>query len=285
MNPFLKDARRRPKILRDLVITEVSSVDRGAGEGTKIELYKRDDPKRRQPFNIFKGPIASDTSRFAGKDTIDRSDADVQTGDVTLVIDELVNQLVEAQPAASRQDALHFILHHPRGHALLRLALKKQQSTTKKEIPVMNRAEEIESIVKRDGVVSFAKSIVVSPSLGRHVTEVECTKLLTDHATKIGKRFVDVFTANDEDGIAIRKAHQIVVKASYPIATGDNPAVVGNNTAVVNDDSSALAALTRLAEKSKRPGERFAAAFARVYTDQSNRDLVARERSENRPSA
>ena len=82
---------------------------RGAGEGTKSSCTSATIQSAANPSNIFKGPIASDTSRFAGKDTIDRSDADVQTGDVTLVIDELVNQLVEAQPAASREDALRIL--------------------------------------------------------------------------------------------------------------------------------------------------------------------------------
>lgn len=34
-----------PRVLKDIRITEVSSVDRGAGEGVKVMLMKRDDPK------------------------------------------------------------------------------------------------------------------------------------------------------------------------------------------------------------------------------------------------
>ena len=149
----------------------------------------------------------------------------------------------------------------------------------------MSRQEEIESIVKRHGVVSFAKNIVVDPSLGRYLSEAEFTQLLISHAERVGKRFADLFTENSEDGVALRKAHQIIVKASYPIATGDTPAVAGNNTSVVGDDSSALGKLTALAEKDRKSGASALAAFARIYTDPANRDLVARERSENRPSA
>jgi hypothetical protein len=37
-----------PRVLKDLHITEVSSVDRGAGEGVKVMLIKRDGQRRFQ---------------------------------------------------------------------------------------------------------------------------------------------------------------------------------------------------------------------------------------------
>jgi hypothetical protein len=60
-----------PKTLRDLKITEVSSVDRGAGEGVQVKLVKRhgrddagsvDDPKP-----TYGGIIVSDSDRAVGK--------------------------------------------------------------------------------------------------------------------------------------------------------------------------------------------------------------------------
>ena len=48
MNPF----RKRPKILTQLRIDEISCVDRGAGDGVKIVLMKRDDPKETPPRTI-----------------------------------------------------------------------------------------------------------------------------------------------------------------------------------------------------------------------------------------
>src|SRR4051812_40013153 len=38
-----------PRILKDITITEVSSVDRGAGRGVKVLLMKRDDPTDPNP--------------------------------------------------------------------------------------------------------------------------------------------------------------------------------------------------------------------------------------------
>ena len=71
--------------------------------------------------------------------------------------------------------------------------------------------------------------------------------------------FSKLFSADTEEAATIRKAHAVVKNSpmmkSYPIAFGDSPAVAGDNAAVVGDDSSALAELTRRAEKSKRPGE------------------------------
>jgi hypothetical protein len=37
-----------PRVLKDLEISEVSVVDRGAGEGTRIALFKRDTPRRKR---------------------------------------------------------------------------------------------------------------------------------------------------------------------------------------------------------------------------------------------
>ena len=37
-----------PKVLTKLRVDEISAVDRAAGEGTRVVLYKRDDRKRRK---------------------------------------------------------------------------------------------------------------------------------------------------------------------------------------------------------------------------------------------
>ena len=152
----------------------------------------------------------------------------------------------------------------------------------------------IEKMVSDRGIVAVAKTIS-ERGINRSVDEATFTSLVSEYAQRLyptlrrDQAFSKLFSADTEEAATIRKAHAVVKNSpmmkSYPIAFGDSPAVAGDNAAVVGDDSSALAELTRRAEKSKRPGESFAAAFARTYSDPSNRDLAAAERVENRPSA
>jgi hypothetical protein len=92
-----------------------------------------------------------------------------------------------------------------------------------------------------------------------------------------------VFTADDDVGKAFRRAVQIAkgMAPIEPVATGDS----GSDA----DDNTALAALRRLvaAMRAANPELKLsdAQAFARVYSDPANAELVKRERAENRPVA
>jgi len=152
----------------------------------------------------------------------------------------------------------------------------------------------IEKMVGDHGLVAVAKTIA-ERGITRSVDEAGFTRLITDHAQRLhpGLRpvqaFSKVFTANDEDGVALRKAHAVIknspmMKLAYPVSDGNDVAVT-DGRGTVNDDSDALATLTQMAEKARKPGESFATAFSRTYLDPANRHLVAAERQQNRPSA
>ncbi len=48
------------------------------------------------------------------------------------------------------------------------------------------------------------------------MSEAEFTALVTDHARRTGSSFVKLFTADDEDGLALRKAHEVIKSAPFP---------------------------------------------------------------------
>jgi hypothetical protein len=52
-----------PRILKDLVISEVSSVDRGAGHGVQVVLMKRDETQERQSMTLIERVKKSNLSR------------------------------------------------------------------------------------------------------------------------------------------------------------------------------------------------------------------------------
>jgi hypothetical protein len=82
------------RILTKLKIHEISSVDRGAGEGVKVVLMKRDDAKDLNTDNT----TPDETKRPAGK------------------LDELADALMVAEPQMNRAAAMYFLLHTRSGH-------------------------------------------------------------------------------------------------------------------------------------------------------------------------
>jgi hypothetical protein len=90
-----------PRILTKLKIKEVSSVDKGAGEGVKIVLLKRDDGEPRPPADDEPPPLASK-------------------------LQQMVAALCTANPDLSPTNALNFLLHDRRGRTRQHRALLVQ---------------------------------------------------------------------------------------------------------------------------------------------------------------
>ncbi len=104
-------------------------------------------------------------------------------------------------------------------------------------------------------------------------------------AKSSAKAFARVFSANDETGLTLRKAHAVIKNTTLmPIM----PVSVGATEATdVNDPEDALAQLQALAERlrASMPQLSKAQAFSKVYTDPNNAALAAAERQQNRPTA
>ena len=147
------------------------------------------------------------------------------------------------------------------------------------------------AVIKNQGVVAFSKAVA---DCGRcdGVTEHEFTKAVGDYADanrlpgeSSAKAFARVFSANDETGLTLRKAHAVIKNTTLmPIM----PVSVGATEATdVNDPEDALAQLQALAERlrASMPQLSKAQAFSKVYTDPNNAALAAAERQQNRPTA
>jgi hypothetical protein len=136
------------------------------------------------------------------------------------------------------------------------------------------------------------------------LSEHDLVSLIDNYAKAHGKSFVDIFTAQDEVGLACRKAVDIAKNAQFvsrtstmskaggmpgratltPRSSGFSGKPAQQN---VNNPKSALAALQELvdAQRAANPALSESQAWQLVYTHPDNAGLAARERAENRPVA
>jgi hypothetical protein len=208
-----------PKILTRLRIDEVSAVDRGAGEGVKIVLMKRDDTGR--SFNDFMAK--ADAADDGGNDA----------GDITNQhpVVQAARLLVASGKFGDHGDALDYLLNTSGGQALL---TRMKAAEPAKEFAMDNiekltaeRTENLLKIGKSGGAVAMAK-VLVADDDAHGITEPEFTQILTEHAQKLypakspDSAFAAVFSDNGADGVMLRKAHA-VVRASQFAAGGAYP--------------------------------------------------------------
>lgn len=154
-----------PNILRRLRINEISSVDRGAGEGCRIVLYKRD--KRADKPDFWDVPLPPPPRPLLFNDVMLRKAArdDDVTGDhpgdddkkLSGKLRQMVAALITAAPSLSEEHAMHFLLHSPTGRKLAEylnhLAKRKDPPM---QVNIMKLIEVTEQglmaqVTKRDG--------------------------------------------------------------------------------------------------------------------------------------
>lgn len=108
-------------ILRNLRIDEVSSVDRGAGEGVKIVLMKRDTSPRQRPY-LFNAIMALRKANEPRGDTDEQRtntiDDDKKLSDR---LKEAVAAMVAVRPSLNPAHAAKWLLHTEHGRSLLNL--------------------------------------------------------------------------------------------------------------------------------------------------------------------
>ena len=108
-----------PKILTQLKITEVSAVDRGAGEGVRILLMKRDtDEPHVEAYEKFLKIFTSKAAADGGDDDAgDRSDQNTGLADHPIV--RLARLLVASGSQSDLASAVHYLLNTSSGAGLL----------------------------------------------------------------------------------------------------------------------------------------------------------------------
>ena len=256
-------SKRRPRILRNLVVEEVSAVDRGAGEGCAVLLRKRDND---EPYNKFakifgakprrtvggydpaiirkygrtdprRNSVDDDSRHFSG-DGVDGTDDDNNTcstpqSGFARHLHEMADLIVEASGGqVTRPMALHWLLNDKRGRTIA-TSLHKQHDEQRKEQPTMTIMERI----TKAGLdpISVCKTIATERR-AYSITEHELTELIQKYASanrlpgeSAASAFARVFSADNDEGLAFRKAIQIAKGASLePLMVGGAAAQAGS---------------------------------------------------------
>jgi hypothetical protein len=182
-------------------------------------------------------------------------------------ISHLAGMIVEAKPDVSRQEALDWLLHTKSGQALVARTKRQKEQTM---------PETFSKMVADMGVTRVCKAIC-ERGFSTAISEQELTSAITDHAKSIypelrpDQAFSKFFQANE----VVRRAHQIV--------KGYVPAAQQAGVTTVGAYAELMAKADALRKQDSSLSE--AQAFSKIFSDPANRDLAARERSENRPVA
>jgi hypothetical protein len=230
-------------ILRNLRISEVSSVDKAANGDARIVLYKRDSE--------------------ADDDNIDAKDIDSGNGDrdgnggVEHVASHLADLLVEAADGdTTRQQALNWLLHNKHGRSLLSAAQhhKRASKETRKDFQMPTRKQVLTGYLKSaGGVDGLCRQIVKQGTTD--VLEAELTGMITAAAKAAEpemsdeRAFSKLFTDPSPRGTMLRKAIEIAKWSSlliYPLSTDTG------DTDVSDDSGPAIVQVTRLENAQQR---------------------------------
>jgi hypothetical protein len=291
-----------PKVLTRLRIDEVSAVDRGAGDGVKIVLMKRDDTPRSKPHverharrlrkfqEMFDSPERDQRRSFneiIGKvaDGNDDGGGNSGGGASDHHASKVADLLVEAGSHPDRASALSHLLHKPSGQALL-ARMHKAADQTEKELSNMRTSETLESIMKAGSIAGVCAAIVAKGSTT--FTEEELVKAISRVAAGASPGVSPdiAFAKLYEGDVTVRKAVDIAKAWPSPASLVPTVVVGPNATHEAIDNtagSEAYQQLVALAERQRRDGETASAAFMRIYLDPANRHLAEAERAANRP--
>lgn len=193
-----------PRILTQLRVDEISSVDKAAGEGCKVVLYKRDSDERRQRIRRLHRHIVDGRGGDAAPNV--RSEEGPSNGDTNAPpshISRLADLIAEAsQGAVSRADAIAWLLTHAHGRAMLTHTNKKDDTMT-------------------DDLVTLAKRIADTGAT--HLSEHEAFELVQKYCNlhrltgeKPAAAFSRIYGGDDDVGTAFRKMVQVAKGHPHP---------------------------------------------------------------------
>jgi hypothetical protein len=177
--------------------------------------------------------------------------------------------------------------------------LERAERAMKETTTMKSHDELMSAVVKQYGITAFCKSVENGDV---RVSEHRLTELISEHCARTGVSFSKLFEAQDERGIALRKAIAAARDAQFVSRTSTlskaaagmpgratlTPRVTGGRAArAVDNPKSALAELQALVDeqRAQNPELSESQAWQRVYEHPDNQGLAARERAENRPVA
>jgi hypothetical protein len=267
-----------PRILKNIRIDEVSAVTKGAGEGTRIVLMKRDtsadnfDEWHRQQARIadeqnelhlrkharnwrsFDEVLAENVAKSAKGDEAEGLIAEPKP------VDDAIADSVDRRRDGIAFDVGNTRLKFPNERALaVWLAVQERIRKSNKEDTTMTQTTEeldaertakLDEVVKAYGIMPLAKQMIAEGS-SYGIAEAEFTKLATAHAQRLypdmspAAAFEKLYSDGSEDGVILREAHSIAKAATL------TPIVVDGNVNDPDDASEATQALSRLVEEQR----------------------------------
>jgi hypothetical protein len=249
-----------PKLLTKLRIDEISSVDRGAGEGCRIMLYKRDDdkpmfkiklPKRDEPRGYLTFHEAMEKQILEKLSEVVADESDVRDEDsgkkISGKLRAMVDAMIVAVPSLDRQTAQHFLLHHPRGQKLA----EHLNNLSKKDIPMLD-IRKILPIIE-EGLLAQAK-------LSKRGGESDAKAFDRLYMNDIEYRRKWASLTEMQQLMALTKSVNMMSTKPTSVEVGA--------TNVKTDAEKAVARLTAMAEKQHRR-------FEEVFLDPVNAELAA----------
>jgi hypothetical protein len=250
-----------PKILTQLKITEVSAVDRGAGEGVRILLMKRDtDEPHVEAYEKFLKIFTSKAAADGGDDDAgDRSDQNTGLADHPIV--RLARLLVASGSQSDLASAVHYLLNTSHGAALLH-----RTRTHKGESPM---PDNLTKIAEDIGIVRVAKAIVDEQrSFG--IDEHEFVALVTEHAKRLHPNLsgVQAFAKVYESEPSVWQA--CAVLKAMPLVADLTPLVVGGEDAQATDNPAKAVEQLKQIGAQRYPSASPSAQFEKALVDPAN---------------
>ncbi|WP_029084785.1 hypothetical protein [Bradyrhizobium sp. th.b2] len=142
----------------------------------------------------------------------DNETDETEQGQLPPKLEAMIAAVIAASPnSMSRQEAINYLLHSRHGRELAR----HMATFKRKDEPIMDRATELQSIVKQHGgLMAMAKLFIANGESLGGVTEAEFTKLIDAEAQatrKTGERPAPAFDRffNDPTNLELRKAHRL----------------------------------------------------------------------------
>src|ERR1700682_4738221 len=263
------------RLLKNLVINEVSCVIRGANKDAKVMLRKSDDDHRPLLFADIMYRKAQEEDELRGPRDEDDSKK------LTAKLKEFAALMVTVDPSKSEEEHLFDFVNTAHG----RKRAEHLNNLSKGETS-MNRSEELLSIGKAaGGMEMICKNIIDRGSTT--ITEHEFSAALMEHAKanrKADESVVKAFSRILETDVDVRRAYGIA--KGYPNLMSLEPTSVEvGNTVTADDSKKAYDQLMALAEKQRAtsPTKTIQQLFALVMADPANAKLA--NAAHRRPSS
>jgi hypothetical protein len=280
--PLLNNRRKPYRKLTNVRVDEISVVDVGAGEGVRIKLLKRDRvfggypmPGMRKNLDVPVDPDKPINPGGAELDDDDDADYTEHLSDDAGAGDD------DEDDEPTNNDGAD-----PNGAPTKHLSDLVEQLDKQQKDQAMSKLKSLD-------VVKVCKAMAADGD-AYGTSEHELVDWLDRYAKAHNTNFVALYERNDDVGLAIRKAVDIAKHAGFGVsspylkaATLEPKQVGGRDARNVDDPRSALDQINDLIAEQRRQHPELeltdAQWFARVYSDPANREIVKRERRENRP--